>query len=55
MPPPMNEDVLEQAALEWLAAQGYSLAHGPDLAPGMPASERETTPRSCCSAVWKRP
>lgn len=29
-----TESVVEQAALEWLAALGYSVAHGPDIAPG---------------------
>ena len=27
-------------ALDWLAAQGWRVAHGPDIAPGAPAAER---------------
>jgi type I restriction enzyme R subunit len=35
-----SESVVEQAALEWLRAIGWQVAHGPDIAPGMPAAER---------------
>ncbi len=38
--PPMSEDTVEQAALEWLADIGYDIVHGPDIAPGEPAAER---------------
>jgi type I restriction enzyme R subunit len=37
-----TEDTVEQAALEWLAGLGYQIAHGPDLAPGEPATERRS-------------
>ena len=29
------------AALDWLAAQGWRVAHGPDIAPGTSAAERD--------------
>jgi len=35
-----TESVVEQAALDWLAALGYSVLHGPDIAAGEPAAER---------------
>ena len=35
-----TESVVEQAALAWLEAVGWRIAHGPDLAPDMPAAER---------------
>jgi type I restriction enzyme, R subunit len=35
-----SESVVEQAALAWLEAGGWQIAHGPDIAPDMPASER---------------
>ena len=34
------ESEVEDAALEWLAGLGWSVAHGPDIAPGMPNAER---------------
>jgi type I restriction enzyme R subunit len=36
----LNESHVEEAALGWLAELGYAIAHGPELAPGEPASER---------------
>lgn len=36
----VTESVVEQAALAWLEATGWHVAHGPDLAPDMPAAER---------------
>jgi type I restriction enzyme R subunit len=35
-----TESVVEQAALAWLEAIGWQVAHGPDIAPDMPAAER---------------
>ena len=35
-----SEDVVEQAALAWLESVGWQVAHGPEIAPGMPAAER---------------
>jgi len=36
-----TESVVEEAALEWLAELGWTVAHGPDIAPGEPAAERK--------------
>ncbi len=38
----LTEDTIEQAALEWLSAIGFEVIHGPDIAPGEDASERES-------------
>src|SRR5271154_5226879 len=38
----INESIVEDAALEWFRELGYALGHGPHLAPGEPASERDT-------------
>ena len=36
----MTESVVEEAALAWLESTGWRIAHGPDIAPDMPAVER---------------
>ena len=36
----ITEADVEQAALDWLSALGWKVAHGPDIAPGMPNAER---------------
>ncbi len=36
----LTEADVEQAALDWLAALGWQVAHGPDIAPGTPNAER---------------
>ena len=36
----INESIVEEAALEWLAGLGWQTAHGPDIAPGTPNAER---------------
>ena len=36
-----TESVVEQAALAWLESIGYLILFGPEIAPGMPAAERE--------------
>jgi len=36
----VTESVVEQAALAWLEAIGWHIAHGPDVAPDMPSAER---------------
>lgn len=38
---PFNEDTVEQAALHWFAELGYGVRHGPDIAPGLAAAERD--------------
>ena len=37
----LNESIVEDAALEWFGELGYAVGHGPQLAPGEPAAERE--------------
>ena len=36
----MHEDDVEQACLSWLEGLGWSITHGPDIAPGEPGAER---------------
>jgi type I restriction enzyme R subunit len=36
----ISESIVEEAALAWLEAIGWQVAHGPDLAPDGPAPER---------------
>ncbi len=36
-----TESVVEQAALAWLESVGWSVVHGPEIAPGEPAAERD--------------
>ena len=38
----LNESHVEDAALEWFGEQGYAVGHGPHLAPGEPAAERDS-------------
>lgn len=38
----LNESIVEEAALTWFGEQGYSVVHGPQLAPGEPAAERDS-------------
>lgn len=39
---PLNENNLtEQALIEWLQGQGYEYVYGPDIAPSQPQAERE--------------
>ena len=35
-----TESVVEQAALDWLRALDWGIAHGPEIAPDQPAAER---------------
>jgi len=38
----LNESIVEDAALEWFGELGYAVRHGPNLAPGEPAAERDS-------------
>ena len=38
----LNESIVEAAALEWFGELGYAVGHGPHLAPGEPAAERDS-------------
>lgn len=57
-----TESTVEDATLAWLEASGWRIAHGPDIAPDMPAAERRDTllPRVMSSklrlraTVWER-
>ena len=37
-----NESIVEEAALEWFGGLGYAVGHGPHLAPGELAAERDS-------------
>jgi type I restriction enzyme R subunit len=37
----LTESIVEDAALTWFGELGYAVGHGPDLAPGEPAAERD--------------
>jgi type I restriction enzyme R subunit len=47
-----NESAVEEAALAWLKALGYSVLHGPDIAAGEPAAERRDP--GFCDVVLER-
>lgn len=36
----VTESVVEEAALAWLEVLGYTVLHGPEIAPGKPGAER---------------
>jgi type I restriction enzyme R subunit len=38
----LNESIVEDAALDWFGELGYAVGHGPQLAPGEPAAERQS-------------
>jgi type I restriction enzyme R subunit len=38
----LNESIVEDATLEWLEDLGYSIGHGPHMAPGEPTTERNS-------------
>jgi len=38
----LNESIVEDAAIEWFGELGYAVGHGPNLAPGEPAAERDS-------------
>ncbi len=38
----LNESHVEEAALEWFGELGYAIGHGPNMAPGESAAERES-------------
>ena len=42
MGPSIADSHVEEAALSWLGELGYSIVHGPDIAPGEPAAERDS-------------
>ncbi len=40
--PQFNESTVEDAALSWFGELGYAILHGPEIAPGEPAAERDS-------------
>ncbi|MCE9552911.1 MAG: type I restriction endonuclease subunit R [Planctomycetes bacterium] len=38
----LNESIVEDAALTWFGELGYAIGHGPHMAPGEPAAERDS-------------
>lgn len=38
----INESIVEDAALSWFGELGYTIGHGPHVAPGEPAAERDS-------------
>lgn len=38
----LNNSIVEDAALEWFGELGYVIGHGPHIAPGETATERES-------------
>jgi len=38
----LNESHVEDAALTWFGELGYAVGHGPHIAPGEPAAERDS-------------
>jgi type I restriction enzyme R subunit len=40
-----TESIVEEAALAWFAELGYQVVHGPEIAPGEDAAEREALAR----------
>src|SRR3989344_3356727 len=38
----LNESIVEEAALTWFRELGYAIGHGPHMAPGEPAAERDS-------------
>ena len=41
MSPSVAESTVEEAALSWFEELGYTIVHGPDIAPGELFAERE--------------
>lgn len=39
---PLNESIVEDAALTWFGELGHAVGHGPLLAPGEPAAELDS-------------
>ena len=51
----LNQSIVEDAALTWFGELGCAVGHGPQLAPGEPAAERdsfgEVVPVECWRVV----
>jgi len=55
MPKSIAESTVEDAALDWFDALGYTVLQGPDIAPGEPSAERSDFGRSCSGIASERP
>ena len=49
----LNESIVENAVLEWLGELGYAVGHGPDMAPGEAAAERDFPAKAGTQCVQK--
>ncbi|MEI7843731.1 MAG: type I restriction endonuclease, partial [Gallionellaceae bacterium] len=38
----LNESIVEEATLSWFEELGYTIGHGPNIAPGEPTAERDS-------------
>jgi type I restriction enzyme R subunit len=54
MPSILTESHVEDATLEWLSELGYTVLHGPDIAPGELLAERETYAQVVLAARLRR-
>ena len=52
--PALNESIVEDAALTWFGELGYAVGHGPQLAPGEPAAERDSQRRGNAELTRRR-
>ena len=50
----LTESHVEDAALAWFGELGYTVLHGPDIAPGEPSAERETYGQVVLAARLRR-
>ena len=52
----LNESDVERIVLGWFGERGYSVLHGPDIAPGEPGAERSDyarmEARKCFARGW---
>ena len=51
----LSEADVEQVALDWLQTSGWSVAHGPDIAPDAPPPNAPATTRSSWHSVCAKP
>ncbi len=54
MPSILTESHVEDAALEWFEELGYTILHGPDIAPGEAQAERDTYSQVVLTARLRR-
>jgi len=50
MPQQFTESIVEDAALAWLESLGYTIKHGPEIAPGELFAERENYAQAVLAA-----